>query len=175
MEELAMMKMTSAYANKLLRKLDEEKQFILSKEKDGITYRSTDVEQPVIPEYSFSETEKKLEELSEKVIKLKHAINQSNASNIISANGKQLTVDAVLIRMAQLNARKPMLDRMRKLPEKSRIGADVFLRKSNPEYEYINFDTKLVNEAYEKLTDEVMQLQMALDKYNQTIEFEVDI
>ena len=81
----------------------------------------------------------------------------------------------ILIRMAQLNKRKAVLDSMRKLPPKSRISSDVFSGRAIPEYRYINFDLSLVKEEYERIDTEIATMQMALDKYNQTVEFEVEI
>lgn len=48
-----MAKMTSAYANKVLRKLQEDKEFWLSKERDGYVYVAAIDEEPVIPEYDY--------------------------------------------------------------------------------------------------------------------------
>lgn len=47
-----MVRMTSAYANKVLRKLNEDKEFWRSKEAEGCTYVAALDEEPVIPEYS---------------------------------------------------------------------------------------------------------------------------
>ena len=48
-------------------------------------------------------------------------------------------------------------------------------RNSVPEYRYINYDLELVKEEYEKVTLAIMEMQMALDKYNQIEQFDVDI
>ena len=50
-----MTKMTSAYANKILRKLNEDKEFWRSKEKEGCLYVAALDEEPVIPEYDYEE------------------------------------------------------------------------------------------------------------------------
>ena len=47
--------MTSAYANKVLRKLNEDKEFWRSKEAEGCTYVAALDEEPVIPEYDYSQ------------------------------------------------------------------------------------------------------------------------
>ena len=46
---------------------------------------------------------------------------------------------------------------------------------TQPEYQYINYDLALVKKEFERVSEEVMNLQMALDKYNQTFEFEVEL
>ena len=47
------MKMTSAYANKLLRQLNEEKEFLLNQEENSCTYVYAADEEPLIPQYSY--------------------------------------------------------------------------------------------------------------------------
>ena len=48
-------------------------------------------------------------------------------------------------------------------------------RKTTPEYRYINYDLKTVNKDYERIDAEIAAMQIALDKYNQTFEFEVEV
>ncbi len=48
-------------------------------------------------------------------------------------------------------------------------------RKTAPEYQYINYDLDLIKREYEQIDAEVSAMQIALDKYNQTVEFDVDI
>jgi hypothetical protein len=48
-------------------------------------------------------------------------------------------------------------------------------RKTAPEYVYINYDLDLVKREYERVDTQIAEMQIALDKYNQTFEFEVQI
>lgn len=48
-------------------------------------------------------------------------------------------------------------------------------RNTVPEYRYINYDLELIKKGYEAVSKTIMEMQMALDKYNQTVQFEVDI
>ena len=74
--------------------------------------------------------------------------------------------------MAQLNKRKSVLDQMRKqLPKAREEQRSYMSRNTVPEYRYINYDL----EEYEAVSKTIMEMQMALDKYNQTVQFEVDI
>ena len=75
-----MTKMTSAYANKMLRKLNEDKGFWLSKEKEGYLYVAALDEEPVIPEYDYEEVSKNVSEIDAKIVKIKHAINVTNCT-----------------------------------------------------------------------------------------------
>ena len=63
-----MTKMTSAYANKMLRKLNEDKEYWRSKELAGYVYVAALDEEPVIPEYDYKEVAKNIEEIDEKII-----------------------------------------------------------------------------------------------------------
>ena len=48
-----MKKITSAYANKMLRSLEEDKAFWVNKEAASSTYVAAVNEEPVIPEYDY--------------------------------------------------------------------------------------------------------------------------
>ncbi len=171
-----MPKMTSAYANKMLRKLNDDKEFWLNKEVEGYMYEAALDEEPVIPDYDYNEVSEKITEIDEKVAKIKHAINVSNSSNTVTVGGTQVTVDTVLVRMAQLNKRKEFLDRMRKQQPKRRISSGRYsARNIVPEYQYINYDLNLIKKEYETIDARIAEMQLALDRYNQTVEFDVDI
>lgn len=171
-----MTKMTSAYANKLLKKLNEDKEFWNNKERNGYLYVAAVDEEPVIPDYDYCDVAKNIEEIDDKIVKIKHAINLANATNQIQVGDKQMTADMILVRMAQLNVRKQMLDNMRKQSPKKRIDVRAYsARKAEPEYQYINYDLELIKAEYERIDTEIAQMQMALDKYNQIVEFDVEI
>lgn len=171
-----MVKMTSAYANKVIRKLNEDKNFYRNKESEGCTYIAALDEEPVIPEYDYSEVAAVIADIDEKIVRIKHAINTVNVTNSIDVNGKSMTIDSVLVRMSQLNNRKTILDRMRKLSPKARINSGIYSsRKTAPEYQYINYDLELIKEEYERIDSEIAAMQISLDKFNQTFEFDVDI
>lgn len=171
-----MVRMTSSYANKILRKLNEDKEFWRTKENESCTYIAALDEEPVIPEYDYSKVAESIEEIDKKIIKIKHAINLANLTSRIKVGQTFMTVDEILIRMAQLNKRKDFLDKLRKQEPKVRISAGIYSsRKAAPEYRYINYDLETVKKDYARVDEELGEIQMALDKHNQTFEFEVDI
>ena len=170
-----MAKMTSAYANKVLKKLNDDKNFYLNKEEEGQVYVAAIDEEPVIPDYDYVEVSAKIADIDEKIVKIKHAINVINATNKIAVGDSEMTVDTILVRMAQLNKRKLVLDKMRKRQEKTREKYGYLnTRKAAPEYQYINYDLKLVSSEYERIDFEIATMQIALDKFNQTFEFDVE-
>lgn len=171
-----MAKMTSAYANKLLRKLNEDKEFWRKKEDESCLYIAALDEEPVIPEYDYAAVAAAIAEIDEKIVKIKHAINLANATNEIQVGEEKMTADIILVKMAQLNKRKSVLDYMRKQEPKTRINSGAYTaRKTAPEYQYINYDLELIKKEYERIDEAIAVMQIALDKYNQTVEFEVEV
>ncbi len=169
------MKVTSAYANKMLKKLFDEKEFLLNKERKCSTYIAATNEEPVVPEYDFAAVCQSISDIDSKVIAIKHAINVSNCTHTLNVNGNVLTVDSALILMAQLNARKKILDSMRKLLPKQRVVERYGSQKSVPEYEYANFKIEDAESEYAAVDKLIATIQMELDKYNQTVEFDIDV
>ena len=152
------MKITSAYANKLLKSLTDEKSYWEAKEAASRTYVAT------------------LKEIDRKTVIIKHALNLANATAKIPVGDTEMSVDSILVRMAQLNSRKVTLDVMRKCLPKMRESSHAFSsRNAVPEYRYTNYDPELVKQDYERISGEIMEMQIALDRYNQTFLFEADI
>ena len=145
-----MQKMTSAIANKMLRSLEDEKSYWLGKEENSKTYVAATNEEPVIPEYDYAEVSATIAALDEKIA-------------------------TILIRMSQLNKRRFILDMMRKELPKTRQLTGYAGRNAAPEYKYVNYDLAQVKQDYEKISKMVMEMQLALDHYNQTVLFDVDI
>ncbi len=167
--------MTSAYANKIIKKLQEDKAFWNNKECESCTYVASVEEEPVIPDYDFSEVTAAISEIDDKIVRIKHAINVSNSINTIIVGEKTMTIDETLIRMAQLNKRKEFLDYLRKKEPKMRCDSSYSSRRNLvPEYEHINYDLELVRAEYDRVDTEISAIQIALDKYNLTVEFEVE-
>lgn len=167
--------MTSAMANKILKKLNEDKDYWCQKEREGCTYVAAADEEPVIPNYDYTKVAKEIAAIDDKIVKIKHAINVNNVMNTVSVDGCEMTVDEILVRMAQLNRRKVVLDGMRKREDKTRINSGMYAaRKTAPEYEYVNYDIETVKREYEAVDADISAMQIALDRYNQTFEFEVE-
>lgn len=171
------MKMTSAYANKMLKQLEEEKNYWQEKERDCCTYECAEGETPVIPEYHYEEVSATLMEMNQKIATIKHALNMQNVNAQIQVGDKVMSVDTILVLMAQMNRRKAMLDYLRKIQPKERLQMRMLpgSRNAVPEYRYINFDSEVVKKDYEAVTNQIMEMQMALDHHNQTHLFDIPI
>ena len=170
-----MQKMTSAYANKLIKSLEEDKAFWVNKEASSNTYIAAVNEEPVIPEYDYQEVADIIAALDDKIAIIKHSLNVSNATANVPVGNSEMSVDTIMIKMAQLNKRKSVLDEMRKQLPKTREERTFMPRNAVPEYKYINYDLELIKQEYERVSQSIMEMQMALDMYNQTVQFEVDI
>ncbi len=168
-----MQTMTSAYANKMLKSLEEDKAYWMNKEAASSIYVAAVNEEPVIPEYDYAEVAATIAELDAKIAIIKHALNVSNATAKVPVGDTEMSIDTILIKMAQLNKRKSVLDRMRKqLPKAREEQRSYVSRNAVPEYRYINYDLELIKKEYETVSTTIMEMQMALDKYNQTVQFE---
>ena len=171
-----MRKMTSAYANKMLKSLEEDKAYWVNKEAASSTYVAAINEEPVVPEYDYAEVAATIAKIDDKIAVIKHALNVANANAKVQVGDTEMSIDTILIKMAQLNRRKLVLDEMRKQLPKSREEQRSYMsRNAVPEYRYINYDLDLIRREYEHVSETIMEMQMALDKYNQTVQFDVDI
>ena len=171
-----MQKMTSAYANKMLKSLEEDKAFWVNKEEASSTYVVANNEEPVVPEYDYVQVANTIAEIDEKIAVIKHALNVANATAKVVVGDIEMSIDTILIRMAQLNKRKNILDVMRKrLPKAREEQRSYMSRNTVPKYRYINYDLDLIKKEYESVSKTIMEMQMALDRYNQTVQFEVNM
>ena len=171
-----MQTMTSAYANKMLKSLEEDKAFWVNKEAASSTYVAAVSEEPVVPEYDYTEVAAGIADIDEMIAIIKHALNVTNAAAKVQVGDAEMSIDTILIKMAQQNKRKAVLDQMRKQLPKTREEQHSYMsRNAVPEYRYINYDLELIKREYESVSKTIMIMQMALDKYNQTVQFQVDI
>ena len=170
-EAKIMKKITSAYANKMLRSLEEDKAFWVNKEASSSIY-----EEPVIPEYYYMTIANTIDEIDRKIVTIKHTLNLTNATAKVPVGNQEMSIDSILIRMAQLNKRKAVLDDMRKRLPKMRVYSNSFSSSGSvPEYKYINYDLEVIRQEYDRISNTIMEMQIALDRYNQTVLFDVDI
>ena len=171
------MHFTSASANKYLNQLNAENDLIVSRERDVATFTAATVEklEEVAPKYDFHETQAKLFEIEDKIIRLKHALNVFNTTTVlegfITSNGEALTVDGALVYMSILNQKLSKFERMSKAEQKRSYSYNNGLIV----YAYANYSVEAAKDAYETTQKELHELQLALDKVNNTVEFEVNL
>lgn len=174
-----MTQFTSASAHKYLKKLEDEKSFILKREAQSSTYRLAVGEEAEPPVYDYAATRDKVDELDAKVLKLRHAIHSFNAVTVLPKAG--MTIDEALIAMAQLNGKLFRLATLKDTPPKERAGAGYGFGRTmgydsrTVEYVYANYDHAPVEADYEAVGDQITAIQLELDLVNQTKTFEIDL
>ncbi len=167
------MKYTSAEANKLLKKLNDEHTALLDKETRSRDFRAAMGEDvaSVRPAYDYAETQARLAELEGKIRALKHAINRFNTTQAV--DGFDMTIDELLVYIPQLTKRKAKLLEMKSRLPKERVEEQYGRQSNIIDYTYTNYDIAAVEADYEKTADELSRAQLALDAVNgrETFEF----
>ena len=157
------MKYTSAQANKLLKKLNDEYSALLDKEQRSRDFRAAmgeDIES-VRPAYDYAKTQARLEELEGAIRRLKHAINRFNTTQVVDGFG--ITIDEMLVYIPQLTKRKSKLLEMKSRLPKERVEEQYGRQSNIIDYTYTNYDLAAVEADYEKTSDELSRAQLALD------------
>lgn len=171
-KDVGNMKYTSAEANKLLRKLNDEYSAILDKEKRSRDFRAAmgeDVES-VRPTYDYDGTQRYLAEMERTIRALKHAINLFNVTHQV--DGFDMTIDEMLVYIPQLTKRKSKLLEMKSKLPKERVEEQYGRQSNIIDYTYTNYDLAAVEADYERTADELSRAQLALDSINQRETFE---
>lgn len=164
---------TSAEAAKLLKKITEEVNILLSKEKQSSTFcvaYGEDVES-LRPEYNYEETQKAVDKCNEKIRIIKHALNVHNSKQLVGDTG--LTIDQVLVYIPQLSDKRHKLQRMQDRLPKQRASANY--GSNIIDYVYTNYSPEQVKEDYIAVSDELRKLQLALDTVNTTVRLEFEL
>lgn len=163
------MRLTSAEAAKYLRSLNGDYYHLLHKEGECYTFVASvqeDIEE-CRPEYDYKKVQKMLIDIEEEIRRVKHAINVFNSTTIVP--GFDMTIDELLVYMPQLSSRLNKLDRMRNMEPRVRKNVDYGVI----DYLYANYDIKEVEEDYKELSLLLSKAQLALDKLNSTVTFEI--
>jgi len=164
------MKLNSDTANKLIKNCDAEIAALLDAESKNSTYSYSVGEEPVVPAYSFSDTQEKIHGYQNQIAKLRHAVALFNSGKFLPEYG--CTLDEAIGRMSRMNAEKNRLYALLQIPEKQRSRtygsreADITCR---------NFDAAEVRAAYDKVSQDLMEIQQAINIANLTETFEVDL
>lgn len=166
------MRLTSAEAAKLLRKLNEEQAALLAKEESCKQFLASVGEnvEDCRPEYDYAETQAALQDLEDQIRTLKHALNVFNVTTVVP--GFDMTIDEMLVYIPQLTRAKAKLSAMKQALPKTRqvnYGSQII------DYSYANYDIQAAAADYEKITDELSRAQTALDKANSLETFHVEL
>ena len=166
------MKLTSAEAAKMLRKLNDDLEALRVHESASEVFVAAISEnvEDVRPEYDFAKTREEEELLAGQIRKLKHALNVFNATTEVPGFG--MTIDAMLVYIPQLtNTRNRLAAMKRRLP-KERVEAGFRSASNIIDYRYANYDIAAAQAAYDEVSNRLAKAQTALDLVNSTVTFE---
>lgn len=166
------MKMTSAEAAKLLRKMNDDYEALLSREAMSETFVAAVSENAddVRPEYDFAKTRAEEKELAGKIRSLKHAINVFNSTTVIPE--WNITIDEMLVLIPQLTRCRNRLAGMKSRLPKERVEAGMRTASNIIDYRYANYDIAAAQAAYDEVSTKLANAQTALDLVNSTVKFE---
>lgn len=167
------MRYTSAEAAKLLRKLNEDYQALTQRESKASVFTAAVEEnvEDVRPLYDFADTNAKMRELTEKIRKVKHAVNAFNLKTEVP--GFQMTIDQMLVYIPQLSEQKRRLTEMAARLPKERVNS--YGARTIVEYNYTNYSVEDAAKELAAVTDELAKAQTALDVVNNSEAFEIEV
>ncbi len=168
------MRMTSAEAAKLLRKLNEELDHVLLMEQQSREFSAAlgeDVES-VRPEYDYRAVQERIEALETRIRQVKHAISSFNLVQEVPGF-EGMTIDQMLVYIPQLGRRKTKLSLMQQRLPRQREHVSYGGGSQIIDYSYANYDLEAVRADYERTSGELARAQTALDLVNTTVQLDI--
>lgn len=167
-----MISVTSAEANKILIKLNDERQAMIEQESSLSWFMCASTEKPEDnrPDYDMEQYHAQLNELEGKIRTVKHAVNIFNTTHKVP--GFDMTIDEILVFIPQLNEKKRSLRYMSMSAVKQR---QTISNTPVIDYRYANFDPAKAKEEYNRVSDLLAQAQLALDQVNTTEKMNIEI
>lgn len=165
-----MIRVTSDGADKLIRQLKQQKIDLLKEmdELSAFVASVTEDKEAVRPVFDFNKTLAAIEEVDNKVIKIRHAKSVFN-NNTIMSNG--LTLGENLVKIGILEATK---DRYRRLANNREFTRRASTNK-DVEYTYINYNLEDAKKKYEEVYSELSELQQELNMINSSEKYMLEI
>lgn len=168
------MDFTSASASKYLRRLQDDKEHLLSTEAETCTYVRAEGEADEPPAYDYRATRERIDAIDRAVLAVRHALHGFNQRTVLPESG--LTIDEALIVLAQLSAKRDRVAELRARQPRERLREGYYGGAGAPvEYRYANYDVAEAQADYETLSDQIAALQLEIDLANQTQVFSVDL
>lgn len=169
-----MIKVTSDAANKLIKKLEQEKGIFTDKISKmstfvvAVTENYDQIKAEQEAEFNLNEVIAQIDEIDRKIITIRHAKSVFNNS-VVMKNG--LTVGDNIIRLAILEREKNIYSRLATRQKKTRntsINKDI-------EYTYLNYDLEDAKKKYDSVYTEISEIQEELNIVNSSAEYKFEI
>lgn len=171
-----MIKVTSDVANKLIKKLEQEKGILTDKISKmstfvvAVTENYDQIKAEQEAEFKLNETISQIDEIDKKIITIRHAKSVFNNS-VVMKNG--LTVGDNIVRLAILEREKGIYSGLATRQKKKRntsLNKDI-------EYVYLNYELEDAKKKYDSVYTEISEIQEELNIVNSSAEykFKIDI
>ena len=169
-----MIKVTSDAANKLIKKLEQEKGILTDKISKmstfvvAVTENYDQIKAEQEAEFNLNETISQIDEIDKKIITIRHAKSVFNNS-VVMKNG--LTVGDNIIRLAILEREKNIYSRLATRQKKTRNTST----NKDIEYTYLNYDLEDAKKKYDSVYTEISEIQEELNIVNSSSEYKFEI
>ena len=148
--------------------LEQQKNQLLSDENQNCVTTYGAEEEKQVSTYSFANVRMEITNINKKIRYLKHKLHYANATvNVPEFN---MTIGECIIHMAQLNGEKSILERMATKEPKHRRSTF----GGNVDWTETNYSKDECRDVLKSITEQIMHLQMAIDRENLTHEIELD-
>lgn len=124
----------------------------------------------VRPDFDLNHTIDEIEKIDKKAMTIRHERNIFNTTSIVKGTG--LTVDAVLVRIAELTDLSKRLLTLVNNRNKERV---MLPSTKEIEYKYLNYSMEEAKDLYKEVEAERKELQNRLDLHNATVVFEITV
>lgn len=169
-----MIKVTSDVANKLIKKLEQEKGILTDKISKmstfvvAVTENYDQIKAEQEAEFNLNEVISQIDEINKKIITIRHAKSVFNNS-VVMKNG--LTVGDNIIRLAILEREKNIYSRLATRQKKTRNTST----NKDIEYTYLNYDLEDAKKKYDSVYTEISEIQEELNIVNSSSEYKFEI
>jgi hypothetical protein len=154
------MKLCNSEIIKKIKDLEEQKQQILTEERNNCCSTYQQESDLINLGYDFDAVRGAVEKINLEVVKLKHALNVANST--VTVPEFDMTIGECIVYMAQLNAEKRVLESMAAKSSKTRTttyGGVV-------EYTITNYDIKHCKKRLLEVGEIIRKLQISIDRVN---------
>lgn len=161
------MRMCHTEAMKEIRELEERKARLLDKERMESEVSYKEGEEKILPDYSYEQTRRELDELDGKIRAIRTILAKSNCNTVLEDFG--ISIGEGLVMLAQMNNAFCQLAR---LAEKQQISRRITVG-GVLEYSECVYDVKQATADLEALRKRISALQIAIDRANLTTMVEI--
>ena len=158
------MKKCNTQIMKEIKKLEEYRTKWINVERANCTVSYLQDEEPVLPDYDYETTRVNIDHLDNEIRRLKGLLAYSNVTTIV--DGFDMNINDALIYLAQLKQKEAHFNF---LMNKNKIDRSTTgFGSAVIQFTKILYDQDVVREELNKVTETIMQLQMAIDRTNLT-------